>query len=226
MSPGRSRVLRAACATIASHEWCIVAAVRRASAPRRSRARPSPALGAVELVGRDERPGRGSSRSPSPSPGRARSSSRRRCRSRADQSFMTVKPPISPSAPIIAADLELVVELLAAFGVRDLVLGPVDRGRVGEVEGRDLVPLGHHLEARAGRARSSRAARRRRSRGPTGGCSTGGRSSTSASGYSACSRAVAAAGEERLQRLRRELDHAVALDAARPAALAVLRPSG
>ena len=52
-----------------------------------------------------------------------------------------------------------------------------------------------------------------------GGCSTGGRRSTSASAYSACSRAVAAAGEERLQRLRGELDHAVALDAPRPAAL-------
>ena len=52
-----------------------------------------------------------------------------------------------------------------------------------------------------------------------GGLSTGGRRSTSASAYSACSRARPAAGEERLQRLRGELDHPVPLDAARPAAL-------
>ena len=41
-----------------------------------------------------------------------------RCRSRADQSFITVKPPIAPSAPMIAAHLELVVELARALGIR------------------------------------------------------------------------------------------------------------
>src|SRR5439155_13544244 len=50
-------------------------------------------------------------------------------------------------------DLELVVELLRAFRVRNLVAGPVDRRRVREVEGRDLVPLGGDLAAAGDRAR-------------------------------------------------------------------------
>src|SRR5205807_3228857 len=49
-------------------------------------------------------------------------------------------------------DLELVVELVRLRRLRDLVARAVDRGRVREVEDRDLVPLGRHVEA-ARRAR-------------------------------------------------------------------------
>ena len=115
--------------------------------------------------------------------------------------------------------LELVVELLRPLRIRDLVVRPVDRGRVREVEDRHLVPLLRHLgAARAARAfatcssnamksRTRRRLKHRRAQVDVGERVLG------------VLARRAAAGEERLQRLRGELDHLVALDPPGPAAL-------
>ena len=70
--------------------------------------------------------------------------------SRADQSFITVNPPICPSGADHGGHLQLVVEHGRAGRVRDLGAGTDDRGRVGEVEGRELVPLGRDGRAAVG----------------------------------------------------------------------------
>ena len=141
-----------------------------------------------------------------------------RCRSRADQSFMTVKPPICAVGADHRGHLELVVQRLGALRVRDLVVGPVDRGRVREVEDRDLVPLRHDLAAAGDRARVAdvllegvEVAHRRRPLHRR-------EQPHLVERVLGVLARVAAAGEERLERLRGELDHAVALDPPRPAA--------
>ena len=99
-SPGRSVVFRAACARMRPTSGRGRAGCR-ATAPPRSPARPSPPA-PVELVDGDEH--RAERRREvlalrRPEPDRHL----RRWRSRADQSFMIVNPPIAPSAPITAA---------------------------------------------------------------------------------------------------------------------------
>src|SRR3954470_4053707 len=101
MSPGRSSVLRPACATIASHEWYM--------SPRFPRERSSPFTRAT--ISRRRWPSSSGVTTTGPSEvakslpfaGPRPTFISFRWRSRADQSFMTVKPPIAPPAPITAA---------------------------------------------------------------------------------------------------------------------------
>src|SRR5439155_4931179 len=102
--------------------------------------------------------------------------------------------------------------------VWDLVLCSVDRCGVGEVEDRDLVPLRRHLlpAQRAGGLHVLL----ERVEVTDGGWVQHGRAKVDlGERILRVSPGRAATGEERLQRLRRELDDRVALDDARPAAL-------
>src|SRR5438105_3132251 len=124
--------------------------------------------------------------------------------------------------PALGADdrghLELVVELLRALRVRNLVLGTEDRGRAREVEDGLPVPLRRHVETAGGAGRPDvllegvEVADR-------------GRVEDRRSQVDLRERVfgvpprAAAAREEGLERLRGELDHDVALEHARPAAL-------
>src|SRR5215213_265633 len=122
-------------------------------------------------------------------------------------------------------DLELVVERLRAVRIRDFVLGAVDRRGVREVEGGELVPLGRHFAAAGDAARvrdvsleGVEIAYRRRP-------PHRGEQPHLVQRVLRMLARVAAAGEERLQRLRRELDHAVALDPPRPPSNVVVEGS-
>src|SRR3954470_5234619 len=122
-----------------------------------------------------------------------------------------------------SGDLELIVELPRLRRADDLVAWAVDRSRVREVEDRDLVPLLRHLEP----ARRTRRldvllegveiAHRRRLQHRRTEVDVG----EGVLGVMACG---PPAGEERLQRLRRELYDLVALDQSRPAALELQFP--
>ena len=100
-SPGSSLVFCAACATIASHVWCMSARLPRDRSSPFTRAsmvplRPSNSSGVTtsgpRLVAKSF-----------PFAGPRPTFISAAWRSRADQSFMTVNPPIRPSAPMIAA---------------------------------------------------------------------------------------------------------------------------
>ena len=145
-----------------------------------------------------------------PFAGPSPTASPRRWRSRADQSFMTVKPAILAVWPDDRRDLELVVELVRTGGEGISSSGPVDRRRVREVEDRQLVPLGRHLLAAQGARRLDvllervEVAHRRRVQDRRTEVDVGER-------ILRVPPRVSAAGEVRLQRLRCELD-----DACRP----------
>src|SRR5919199_4117605 len=127
--------------------------------------------------------------------------------------------------PALGADdrrhLELVVELARAVGVRDFVLGAEDRGRVGEVEDRLLVPLRRHVEA-AGGARGADVLLEGVEVADGGRVQHGRAQVDLGERVLRVPSSLAAAGEEGLERLRRELDDDVALDDAGPAALEVV----
>src|SRR5215216_6482189 len=114
-------------------------------------------------------------------------------------------------------DLELVVQLLGAFRVRNLRLRPVDRIRVREVEDGLSVPLLWHLEAATGSSglhvllervevAYGRRLEHRRQQFDLG------------QGELGVVTHLPAAGEERLKRLGGELNDALAVDTPRPAA--------
>src|SRR5204862_3926512 len=115
-------------------------------------------------------------------------------------------------------DLELVVELLGADGVWNLVVGPEDRRGVGEVEDRDFVPLVGH----AGPARHPRRVLDvllERVEVAYGGRPLDGREQPHlAERVLVVLARRAAAGEERLEALRREVDDAVTLHLPEPPA--------
>src|SRR5581483_4847553 len=114
--------------------------------------------------------------------------------------------------------LELVVELLRSFRVRHRLVVRIDRVRVREVEDRDLVPLGRNLAAALpSRVRDVLLERHEVAHGRW---AQDGRAQVDVGQrvLGVLTRRPAS-GEERLQRLRRELDDAVALDAPRPPAL-------
>ena len=116
------------------------------------------------------------------------------CSCGATHSTSGVKPPIAPSAPMIAATRSTG----SAPGTRVLAVR-LDRGRIGEAEVAGVVEDPHRRRMEHRRAEDDVGERVDRVLA---------RSS--------------AAGEERLQRLRRELDHRVAVDPSRPAALEIL----
>jgi hypothetical protein len=115
-------------------------------------------------------------------------------------------------------DLELVVELLRSLRIRDLVFRPVDRRRVREVEDRLLVPLGGHIEASQG-ACSLDVLLEGIEVADRGGMENRRAEEHVVEGILGVLARAASAGEKRLQRLSSELDHPVALDPPRPAAL-------
>src|SRR5712691_2606178 len=115
-------------------------------------------------------------------------------------------------------ELELVVELLGAFRVRDLVVRPVHGRGIGEVEDRDLVPLRGHVEP-AGRAGSPDVLLEGVEVADRGRVQDRWAQDHLREWVLGVLVRLPAAGEERLERLRGELDDAVVLDAPRPAAL-------
>src|SRR3954470_3458435 len=100
-SPGRSSVLRAARSTSSSHSQCMSPRLPRERSSPLTRAtisrRRSPSSSGVTTSGPSEVAKSFPFAGPSPI------AISLRCRSRADQSFITVNPPISPSVPITAA---------------------------------------------------------------------------------------------------------------------------
>src|SRR5436190_19677681 len=115
-------------------------------------------------------------------------------------------------------DLQLVVELLGPLRIGNLVLRAVDRRRVGEVEDRQLVPLRRNVSAAKGTGvldvllERVEVAHRGRVQDGRPEVDVG-------EGVLRVPPGRAAASEERLERLRRQLVNGVALDEPRPAAL-------
>src|SRR5256885_13933660 len=127
------------------------------------------------------------------------------------------------SSDVCSSDLELVVQLLRVGRVGNLVAGPVDRGRVREVEDGDLVPLGRHLLS-AQSTGSLHVLFEGVEVADGGWVQNGWAEVDFVERILGMPARNSTAGEERLQRLCPELVDGVALDDPRPAALELQIP--